>query len=1041
VVTRPVELAKIAPPLPRGLDRERLYKRLDALAGKGLVWIEGPAGSGKTTLAAAYLRRRRRATLWYRVDEGDGPGDLFHYLTRAARRLAAASRRALALPVFRGGSDAATFARRFFAALFRALPDRAAIVLDDLPAGGGALGPVLRAAHLACPPGRVLVVTSRGSVPPALARAAVHDEIGALEPRELGFTVAEIVALVRARPGRRRRGLGPAAARRVLAATGGWAAAVSLLLRGDLTGAVAPPDADAEHLDRLFDYLSAEILAALDPGHRALLNAVFPLPSFTAADAAALAGDARAEERLASLDRAGLFVERLAARAEAEYRLHALVQSFLERRALADAGAAAVAAVKRRAAGRLRAGGRPEEAFALYAACGDVAEMAATVAAHAPALASTGRLEVVARWLAALPPDAVAGQPWLRFWAAVAAVGVDPAAGRRALEELVDEFEGAGDAAGAYGAWATAVEALVHERRSLAELPRALERLARLQERFPDIPSAETGAALASALVIAVTLSDQDRSCLAGWTRRAGELLWSTRDAAARFMLGSVLIFHFGLRGELGEAQSLLDILLGGQKGGGVEGSSLSRVANATAQATLAWMRGDTVGCAGHARAGLTALAGRDALFWKDVLLVCAAFSAIDQDRLSDVERCLEEMAALASSGRPFDLGNYHFVAAWRAFHAGDLAGAAASAALAEEHLERSGFSFTACVNHQLSAQIAFARGDREAVARALGEAVALENQQRHPLMPYWRSLAEAHMALADGDAERCAAALRVGLGIGRERGVFGALWPDKAGLAALVAFALERGIEPAYARELARRRRLVPGRSAQHLASWPHEIKILTLGGFRVLRDDDPVVFPLKAQRIPLLLLKHVVALGGTSGRTTGVGRIVDQVWPDAEADSGVRAFEVALSRLRTILGNREVVRVQSGRVGLDPRLCWVDLPALESLLDAPPGAADAARAGDAAQAADRILGLYAGRFLGDDDEAPLFGDVAARLQARLTRRLLGLYAGAERDRPETAAAVYFRAVERDAELVALRAAAERCWAKARGGPPGPAS
>jgi len=171
----------------------------------------------------------------------------------------------------------------------------------------------------------------------------------------------------------------------------------------------------------------------------------------------------------------------------------------------------------------------------------------------------------------------------------------------------------------------------------------------------------------------------------------------------------------------------------------------------------------------------------------------------------------------------------------------------------------------------------------------------------------------------------------------------------------------------------------------------------------------------------MPLLLLKHILAAGGVAGRTAAIARIVEEVWPAAEGDAGMRAFEVTLSRLRKILGHSQAVRAQGGRVGLDPRLCWVDLAALDALLDAPGATPEA------------VLALYGGRFLGDDDEAPTFGAVAARVQARVTRRLLALLERTERESPDVAASIYFRAVERDEGLVTLRAAAERCWARAQ--------
>jgi len=72
-------------------------------------------------------------------------------------------------------------------------------------------------------------------------------------------------------------------------------------------------------------------------------------------------------------------------------------------------------------------------------------------------------------------------------------------------------------------------------------------------------------------------------------------------------------------------------------------------------------------------------------------------------------------------------------------------------------------------------------------------------------------------------------------------------------------------------------------------------------------------------------------------------------------------------LHRLRRLLGDDAAIAIDAGRLSLNPRLVWVDCLAFEALADALP----AAPFSPAQQAsAERTLALYAGSFLGSEDD-----------------------------------------------------------------------
>lgn len=227
------------------------------------------------------------------------------------------------------------------------------------------------------------------------------------------------------------------------------------------------------------------------------------------------------------------------------------------------------------------------------------------------------------------------------------------------------------------------------------------------------------------------------------------------------------------------------------------------------------------------------------------------------------------------------------------------------------------------------------------------------------------------------------------GLRLARQLDMTQTLWLDPADGTRLCRRALEAGIEPDFVRKLIRLQRLTP--DSTDVESWPWRIKMRFMGEFELRVDNEPVAFSRKAPRKPMALLKAVVALGG---RDVATERLTDALWPELDGDAARQAFDIALHRLRKLVGVPEAIQLHDGRLYLDPHRCWADAWVFERLCDETEQLWHQAGNVDDGAAAQQALQLYRGAFLaGDPDEA-----WAVPARERLRRKFIRTVSGQAR-------------------------------------------
>jgi LuxR family maltose regulon positive regulatory protein len=926
-----MSFAKTTRPVLRSVVmRDRLFALLDEAADRAIAWISAPPGYGKTTLVSSYLEARKLPHIWYQVDAGDADiASFVHFLGVAARKVG--SGRASPVPRLSAkyAGDLSAFARYYFRELFDAIKPPLAIVFDNFHEAPlqSPLHRFLQIGLQEMPRSVRALFISRAAPPPEVAPFAATGTLVFIGPDLLRLSADEVGRVGEMRGLQVSRDL----VRQMQERSGGWAAGVVLMLedcrrRGTLA------DISSRLTSRIvFDYLAGEVFDKFDEPVRRFLLRIACTPQITASMAGRLTESDDARRILINLALNNYFITENQGERESEFQLHPLFREFLLERAQELLPAEERSALKRGAAAMLLEDDQVETAMDLLFDLKDFTEAARVIRERAPTLLDEGRSGTILHWLEQFPPAFPDQDPWLLYWTAACQLQGSPRESRRYFEEAFAAFaRGPGDdARGRILSALGVIDSTLHEFDDLGRLAEWNARLiAALDENRHRLTDPESRHLVLS-VYTSLVLSQPGHADVPLWTSRA---LAVVRDRSALVDSSAVGILTLGLLA-LGATRPTAAEILEIQRSAGdaADLAPMDQISLYTARAYCLALTGEHETCLETATRALQAARVRGICSRVNQLLACCAGACLGLGKVDDAARLLDEMQAGLPGGRRVERCIYDCLIAWLSLLRGQPIAAHDHLSSAVRQARELGVPQLEAVCRAGLALALHECGDAARSDVQRRRAVGIAEETRNPLLSFMVGITNAVILRRQQRTGECTAALHGALQIGRQHNFSYACWWLPAPMAGLLEFALRHDIEPVYARHVIRRRRLAPETPPLDLESWPWEVRICTFGELTIVRDDTQLAPSKKSEQRPLQLLMMLIAMGVSNVDSHELARAL---WPRVDEEYAYKSFTIALHRLRRFLGNDDVVLLRDGRLGLNPRICWVDVLALERVV-----------------------------------------------------------------------------------------------------------
>lgn len=958
---KPYYPAKITPPeLSEIYIRKRLFRLIDQWGKRPIMWVSGPAGSGKTTLVAGYLAERNLKCIWYRMDERDGdPAAFFHYLGLAAKNIRPCKPNDLPVLTPDYLPALSAFTQMYFESLFNLLNPPLYIVFDnyqDIPSSSF-LHEILPYVFSNFPSGYYIAFLSRTDPPPEMSRLRAGGSMMLLRWNDLRLRCDESYGIAKKVGAVKRNRLKRQDIERYHEQVDGWTAGLILLLEENIHHDDSYEYIQGRSRNAIFDYFAGEIFRKSGRDTQEFLMNMAYLPTVTIRTAEELTGFQRADVILSELFYKNYFIERMASQLSSEpvYRFHPLFREFLLNRSEALYPQVLLRKIKQKAASILLNHGQIEEAVSLLQKNADPEEVSEAIIQYAPSLYQSGRYQTLLSILNCLPHEYCEGSPWLMYWHGACLTVFNPAEARAYYEKAFKLFKLTTDAAGLYLSATGVIETLTIEYADFKPLTDWLRAIESLIDNGVSFPSAEIENRVTFMMFIAILLREPWHSKISIWIEKVMLLQHNSNEINQRVMAACYLCYYYAYIGNFSDFALILktwDAVI-----------SFSDITPTVKihwylfKAVFGWYTMSNEIWREAVNEGTSYIQKLGARFGIHHIYSQGCFGSLSNGNIREAEVYLKKMKSILEPQRMLEVSHYHYLSGWCSAVKGDMTRAIEDSEIALKLAEEAGSPFPMALTSIDHAGYLLDQGETHKATELIDYAMQIARRMRSIVL-------EVKCYFVIAELNDNILPLQHAFTLAREHGFVNLPGWRHDMMARLCVRALEAGIEVEYVKKLVRSRNLVPKTSPVEIEAWPWPVKIYTLGRFSLIRDDKPVSFSGKIQKKPLEMLKVIIALGGRRVREDNV---VDILWPDTDGISGRRVFATTLCRLKKLIGNEKAVQHNDGVLTLDPRFFWVDIWAFERFINKANDEENAGRLEDAVKWIEKGINLYRGSFLSE--------------------------------------------------------------------------